>query len=211
MISRRIFCTSLLLLACVMPLYDAQADDKEVIANVVQGRKLVARLDADVTGDGVPDVVLVTSDEGRMEFVVSVLRRRNNDKTADGRGTLPPSLDGVDSLQVEMTPLGPPTVKGVKGILVVESLTGGATVRTAATYRYRFDAEEGRMRLLGLDAERKSTTHAIKLSWNLVTGAQIVRRGDGPELKRTEKSSPIYMSLTPNPEELLDRAAAAKR
>jgi hypothetical protein len=208
---KKIAVAAFLALTCVVPPPAAQANDKEVIANHLKGVTLVARLDADVTGDGVADVVLVTSDDARMEFLVTVLRRRHNDRTADGKALLAAELHGVDSLQVEMTPLGPPTVKGVKGILVIESLTGGMSLRTAATYRYRFDAEEGRMRLIGLDAERKSSTHSVKLSWNVLTGTQIVRRGDGPEFKRTEKAHPIYMSLTPSPEELLDRAEKAKR
>jgi hypothetical protein len=189
----------------------ARASDEDAIQQHLQGRRLVSRMSGDVTGDRIADVVLVLSDERRMEFVVTVLRRRHGDKTADGKAPLPPGLDGVDSLQVEMTPLGPPTVKAVKGILIVESLTGGMSVRTAATYRYRFDAEEGRMRLIGLDAERKSSTHSAKLSWNLLTGAQIVKRGDGPDLRRTEKPDPIYMSLTPDPEKALEQAIGKAR
>ena len=186
------------------------------IAALLDGRRFVSRLDADVTGDGVADTIVVTAHDPRFEAIVTVLMRFNG-KPVVGTGVLK-GVQGIDSLTVELSPHGPPTVKVVKNVLIVESLVGGATVRTASTYRYRFDAEEGRMRLIGLDAERTSTTFGIKLSWNVLTGTLIVRRGDregaairyGPETRSTDKQTPIYMSLTPNPEELLDRALNAK-
>lgn len=182
----------------------------------VDNRRLVSRLNADISGDGVPDTIFVAADDARFNVTATVLMRLHG-KPVTGKGPME-GLEGIDSLQLELTPLGPPAVKVTKGVLIIESLTGGNTVRTAATYRYRFDADEGRMRLIGLDAERTSTTFGIKLSWNVLTGTHIVRRGDregqtvryGPEFRTTHKTGPIYMSLTPNPEELLDRALGAR-
>jgi hypothetical protein len=92
-------------------------------------------------------------------------------------------------------------------------------VSTAATYRYRLDAEEGRMRLIGLDAERTASTLAVRLSWNVLTGTRLVRWGRrdqqafiyDPETRSTSAPEKIYMSSTPNPEDLLDKLVRARR
>ena len=61
----------------------------------------------------------------------------------------------------------------------------GMSVRTAATYRYRFDAEEGRMRLIGLDAEKTGTirqgVRALSAMWQTTVPwcAVIVRNSFG--------------------------------
>ena len=208
----------LLLAACGGLQAAAQASSNADIAEFVPGnRRVVSRLNADITGDGVPDTIVVAADDDRFEATVTVLMRRHG-KTLTGKGRME-GLAAIDSLQVELSPLGPPTVRVTKDVLIVESLVGGTTVRTATTYRYRFDGEEGRMRLIGLDAERTSTTAGIKLSWNVLTGAHVVRRGNregttiryGAETRTTAKSTPIYMSLTPNPEELLDRVLSEKK
>ena len=179
------------------------------IRGFLDGRKVVSRLDADVTGDGVADVVFVAASDS--EYTVTVLMRLHG-KTVDGKGQMK-GLQGVDSLQIEVTPHGPPTVAVRKDVLIVESMTGGSSVRTTAIYRYRFDAEEGRMRLIGLDAERTSSTAGVKMSWNTLNGTRIVQRSTvdakgfrfGPETRSTHKAGTIYMSLTPNPEDLLDK------
>ena len=215
---RRCIGSLLLLAACGGLQVAEQANSNADIAEFVPGnRRVVSRLNADITGDGVPDTIVVAADGDRFEATVTVLMRQHG-KTLTGKGRME-GLAAIDSLQVELSPLGPPTVRVTKDVLIVESLVGGTTVRTAATYRYRFDADEGRMRLIGLDAERTSTTAGIKLSWNVLTGTHIVRRGNregttlryGPESRTTNKPGAIYMSLTPNPEDLLDRALGEKK
>ena len=206
-------CSALLLAACGGLQAAEKAGGNADIAQFIKDNgRFVSRLNADVTGDGVADTIVVTADDKRFENKVTVMmqpRRRP--------GTVE-ELEAVDSLQLELTPLGPPAVKVVKGVLVIENLAGGSTVRTAATYRYRFDAEEGRMRLIGLDAERTSSTSVVKFSWNALNGARIVRSGMregeniryGPESKTTYKPGAVYMSLTPTPDELIDAALGAK-
>jgi hypothetical protein len=182
----------------------------EIREFVPAGRKVIARLDADVNRDGVPDVVFVAASDS--EHTVTVLMRLHG-KTVDGKGQMK-GLQGIDSLQIEVTPHGPPTVSVRKDVLIIESMTGGSSVRTTAIYRYRFEPDEGRMRLIGLDAERTSSTAGIKMSWNTLNGTRIVQRSKvdsqgfrfGPESKSIEKAGgPIYMSLTPNPEDILDK------
>jgi hypothetical protein len=213
---RHWICFALLAGACSGTHAAERAGENADIARFVpESKHLVSRLNTDISGDGVPDTIIVTA--GDSEATVTVLLRLHG-KTVDGKGRIE-GLEGIDSLQVELTPLGPPTVSVRNGVLIIESLTGGSFVRTAATYRYRLDGEEGRMRLIGLDAERKSGTHWVKLSWNALTGARTIRqaRGDapsvryGPEARATRKTHPIYMSLTPAPDELLDQALGEEK
>lgn len=200
-----------LLAACAgAPAAEEKSGNADIAPFVPDNRRLVSRLDADISGDGVPDTIFVAT--GEFEATVTVLLRLHG-KTLDGKGRMS-GLEGIDSLQVELTPFGPPKVSVRNGVLVIESLTGGNFVRTAAVYRYRMDGEEGRMRLIGMDVERKSSTHWARLSWNALTGARTIRqaKGDGPPLaygpesRSTHKSEPIYMSLTPGPDPLLDSA-----
>ena len=180
------------------------------------GDRFVSRLNEDVTGDGVPDAIIVTANDKAFKATVTVLMRLHGKPVV---GTRPmEGFQGVDALTVDLSPYGPPTLKVVKGVLIVDSIVGGNTVRTAATYRYRFDADEGRMRLIGLDAERTSTTFGIRLSWNALTGTHVVRQGMregttvryGRETRTTYKPGTVYMSLEPTPDELLDRALGEK-
>ena len=208
--------TALLLAACGCLQAADRSGDHANIAAYLDGRRFVSRLDADVTGDGVPDAIFVAADDRNFTATVTVLMRMHG-KPVTGKGIME-GFQGIDSLTVELSPFGPPTLRVVKGVLIIDSLVGGSTVRTASTYRYRFDADEGRMRLIGLDAERTSTTFGIKLSWNAFTGAHVARRGPregttvryGPESRTTYKPGTIYMSLTPAPDELLDRTPGQK-
>ena len=212
MIMRRITVTALLLALCA-PLHagDSTVESKDIAGFVPGGTRVVSRLDADVTGDGVNDAAFVSINEKDFEATVTVLMRLHG-KTVTGKGSMS-GFQPVDSLKLDLSPHGPPTLTVRNGVLIVESIVGGNTVRTATTYRYRFDAEEGRMRLIGIDAERTATTNAIKLSWNLLTGAQLVRRGKrdpaafiyGPESKSVQKSDKVYMSATPSPDDLIDK------
>ena len=182
------------------------------IAQFVPAKQRVAsRIDADITGDGVADTIFVTLNEADFEATVTVLMKLHG-KPLTGQGRME-GFQSVDSLKLDLTPHGPPTLAVKNNVLVVESVTGGNTVRTAATYRYRFDADEGRMRLIGIDAERTASTNAIKLSWNLLTGARMVRRGKrdpavfiyGPETKSVQKSEKVWMSSGPSADDLIDQ------
>jgi hypothetical protein len=202
-----------LLLALGAPLHagDSAVESKDIAGFVPGGFRVISRLDTDVTGDGVADAAFVSINEKEFEATVTVLMRLHG-KPLTGKGQMS-GFQPVDTLKLDLTPHGPPTLAFRNGVLVVESATGGNTVRTAATYRYRFDADEGRMRLIGIDAERTATTNAIKLSWNLLTGAHLVRRGKrdpavftyGPESKSVQKSEKVYMSATPSPDDLIDK------
>lgn len=173
--------------------------------------RIEARLNGDFNGDGLVDTAYVGGNDDKRLLKVML-----GYKDELEWGTTP-----AGEAELETTPLGAAALSLKKNVLIVEDLTGGTTA-IATTYRYRYDAQTRRMRLIGLDAERYSRTNShdsLKFSWNLLTGARIVQvghvndsgQGDeayryGPERKLAAKSSPVYMEDAPNPDELLDAA-----
>jgi len=186
----------------------AVPDDAVLLKDLPAGSEMEARLDADIDGDGIADVAFVGGIEDTRWLVVRMGRR--------GGGFEPDSIDrNLDH------PLGPASLAVKKHVLLVDDLTGGTTA-TATTYRYRWDQAAKRMRLIGLDAERYSRTNShdsLKISWNLLTGAHEVVRGmlnehpqgdDDAAYRYTkpdrtvQKSNPVYLEDTPNPDDLID-------
>ena len=164
-------------------------------------QRVLSRVDADINGDGAADAIFVALNEADFEATVVVLKREG------------PGFKPLDSLKLEVSPHGPPTVAVKNNIVIVEHVFGGNSMQTASTYRYRFDPEQNRMRLIGIDAERTDQSSGIKLSWNLITGARTVRRGKpdpavviyGPETKSVQKADKYWMSTTPVADELVDK------
>lgn len=191
------------------------ADNTDIAEFITDGMRVESRIDVDLTGEGLPDVVFLAAGDESRKLVV--LARYEVDAAADRKAY--EGLEAIDSLDLETTPLGSATISVKKGVLKLDDLTGGTTA-TQATYRYRFDPDEDRMRLIGIDAERYSRTNshgAARLSWNLLTGAHLVQeseldasgKGDGayrfrPEVKSVRKTPPVYMAETPKPDELID-------
>ena len=188
---------------------------------VPEGMQLQAQLAADFTGDGRPDLAFVAgNDETRVLQVLARFRVA----AAPGQAAYE-DLEPIDSMSLEVTPLGTASLSARKGVLIVEDLVGGTTA-TAATYRFRFDPAEDRMRLIGIDAERYSRTNShggIQLSWNLLNGAHIVQssrleeaptddtgmyRFDKPQ-RTVQKTGKVFMDQTPNPDNLIDNEIAA--
>ncbi|MET0654434.1 MAG: hypothetical protein ABWY94_02525 [Pseudoxanthomonas sp.] len=173
------------------------------------GMELETRLDADLNGDRLTDIAFVARNEDRrvLGVLLGYLAEVDMGHTPNGKAEL------------AIGALGPASLTAPKGVLVVEDLTGGTTA-TAATYRYRYDGKQERMRLIGLDAQRYSRTNShdsLKLSWNLLDGTHIVERGalnrsgqgdeayfySAPE-KTMHKTQPVWMENTPNPDDLID-------
>lgn len=177
------------------------------------GAKMETRVDGDFNGDGETDTAFVwRSEEGVEEsrgLRVGVAYRNEFDMGHDPAG----------ELSLEPFPLGPASLSVRKGVLIVEDLTGGTTA-TQSTRRYRYDAKQRKMRLIGIDAERYSRTNShgtVKISWNLLDGTHIVERGEPntdpksdvalvyakPE-RTVRKSPPVWMEGTTDPDALLD-------
>ena len=186
----------------------AVPDDAVLLKDLPAGSSMESRLDADIDGDGIPDIAFVGGIDDTRWLVVKIGRK--------GGGFESASIDrGLDH------PLGPASLSVKKNVLLVDDLTGGTTA-TATTYRYRWDPATKRMRLIGLDAERYSRTNShdsLKISWNLLTGAHEMVRGilnenpvsdDDAAYRYTKpertvrKSNAVYMEDTPNPDDLID-------
>lgn len=188
---------------------------------VPEGMQLQAELSADFTGDGKPDLAFVAGDDDKR--VLQVLAAYRVD-AAPGQAAYE-DFEPIDAMTLEATPLGPASLSVRKGVLIVEDMVGGTTA-TAATYRYRFDPAEDRMRLIGIDAERYSRTNShggIQLSWNLLNGAHIVQssrleeaptedsgmyRFSRPQ-RTVQEIEKVFMDQTPNPDNLIDNEIAA--
>lgn len=190
--------------------------DRELLPDLPDGAHLETRRDGDINGDGIPDVAFVGGSETERWLVVKIGYKDELDW-----GFEPVSVNK----QLDSYPLGAASLSVKKNVLVVEDLTGGTTA-TNAVYRYRWDPQPKRMRLIGLDAERYSRTNAhdsFKVSWNLLTGAHETVRGilnEHPKgdddaayfpqrpVRSVRKSKPVYMEDTPNPDELIDAEIA---
>lgn len=176
--------------------------------------RIETRLDGDFNGDGLVDTAYVGGNDSKRLLRVMIGYKDEFDFGHSPAG----------EAELETTPLGAASLALRKNVLIVEDLAGGTTA-TATTYRYRYDAQTRRMRLIGLDAQRysRSNSHdSLKFSWNLLTGARILQvghvndsgQGDEayryrPERKLASKSAPVYMEETPNPDALLDAEQGA--
>lgn len=197
----------------------AAPTDQGIARFLPEGMQLQGRLDADLTGDGRDDLALLAGNDDARALVV--LARLAVPGQADHE-----DFEPIDQLTLEVTPLGPGHLSVRKGVLILEDLVGGTTA-TAATYRYRFDPDEDRMRLIGLDAERYSRTNShggTKLSWNLLNGAHVIQQShlveggsddDGAyrysQPQRTvQEVVKVFMDQTPNPDDLIDNELAAQ-
>lgn len=165
------------------------------------------RLDADVNGDGIRDVIAVGSDGDNRLLVVLASSVK---KSAV-------SYRPLGQMAMDPSPVGSARLAADNGILVVEDLTGG-TSAIASLYRFRYDAAAKRMRLIGDDVELYSRTWAhggIKISTNRLTGRQIrtelklAGRGESaaymPQkpVTATIARKPLYMEQAPNPAKTL--------
>lgn len=195
----------------------AAPTDQGIARFLPEGMQLQARLDADLTGDGRDDLALLAgNDDARALVVLARLAAPGGDE----------EFEPIDQLTLEVTPLGPGHLSMRKGVLILEDLVGGTTA-TAATYRYRFDPDEDRMRLIGLDAERYSRTNShggTRLSWNLLNGAQVLQQSQPVEggadddgayrysqpQRTVQKVVKVFMDQTPNPDDLIDNELAAQ-
>ncbi len=171
---------------------------------------VVMRVDGDLTGDGVLDTVIGRSDDHQQAYEFTVLYQLHG-KALQGDGLMQ-GLDSIDGLQLQYGGMGLPELSIKNKVLVVKHMVGGSQERTETTYRYRFDGDESRMRLIGMDVERGSNSGAAKLSWNVLTGARTLRTGTvgryGPEIRMKVKPEMIHMDKTPDAEELLEAVLA---
>ncbi len=176
---------------------------EEMAMYLPDGGTLEVRLDEDVTGDGVRDVVFVgRNDEVRVLKVMSGYVDEFNT-----------GHDPIGEMRMGDAPLGSASLSVKKGVLIVEDLDGGTTA-IQSLYRFRFDRKENRMRLIGDDVSLYSRTNAhdsTSISTNRLTGEQVVTRSvvgedgytDQPPVKKKVGTAPIWMEDAPLPEKTL--------
>ena len=176
------------------------------------GGEVETRLDADFNGDGHVDSAAVMRDE---EHEVRSLQVAIGYVDEGGMGH-----DPIDGVALEPYALAPASLSVRRNVLIVEELTGGTTA-ISSTYRYRYDPDEHRMRLIGDDVTLYSRTNnhgSLEISTNRLTGQRIRREmklnedpaeGDDaaylpqPEVRETVDRTPIYMAESPTPAETL--------
>lgn len=195
------------------PEVPAMSDD-EIAATLQAGEAVETRVDGDLNGDGDIDTAWIARGEDKRVLHVRLAARGEFDLYREPAG----------SFELDAYPLGPAELTVSKGILVVKDLTGGTTA-IAATYRFRGEKAQPKMRLIGLDATLYSRTYAhdgAEMSWNVLTGdviattMKLVGSGDNATydksaVKRFRRPvKPWYMEDTPSAEETLDMAMKGK-
>lgn len=171
------------------------------------GATVETRLNADVNGDGLSDVVAVGRTEEKR-----VLRVMLAYVTQTDLGYRP-----VGEAEMDIDPLGSADLSFARGVLLVKDLTGG-TSAVSSTYRYRFDPQKDRMRLIGDDVTYYSRTNShgsLDISTNRLTGLRIETRSavntgrgnaaliPGKPVRRTVPTRPVFMEEAPLPSETL--------
>jgi hypothetical protein len=182
--------------------------DQDLNESIDMGEEIESRVFGDINMDGFPDAAYIVFSPDRRELFVL--------GSNPGNAELPYSLIGKTELMVY--PLGPADMSiSDKGVLTVEDLTGG-TSAMQSIFKYRWDKEKLRLRLIGLDATYYSRTWAHggwEMSWNLLTHkmitAELELQGEDKDVsernyeKKFEQtfewlSNPIWIEDTPDPE-----------
>ncbi|NIJ36152.1 hypothetical protein FHR22_000801 [Sphingopyxis panaciterrae] len=188
--------------------------DQFLLDQLELGEEIEGRADGDLNGDGDTDTVFVVAspDERHLYVVLSYRGEVDIGHQPGGDFKLAPDALGAAELSI------------AKGVLTVKDLTGGTTA-LSATYRYRADKVQPKMRLIGLDATVYSRTYAHdgnEMSWNLLTGdvetKTLKLSGEGEDASYDDAfvtrfkrpSKPVYMADTPDPEEQLVAFTKAK-
>lgn len=176
---------------------------EDLVSYLPEGAVIETRLDEDVTGDGLRDLVFVARND---ELRVLKVMAAHADEFNMG-------YEPIGEMRMGDAPLGSASLSMKKGVLIVEDLDGG-TGAIQSLYRFRFDRKANRMRLIGDDVSLYSRTNAhdsTSISTNRLTGLQIVKRSvvgedgytDQPEQKTQVSTAPVWMEDAPLPAKTL--------
>lgn len=176
------------------------------------GGRIETRLDADLDGDGLVDCAAVIRDDDAETRKLVVL--------IGFRGDFDQGHAQAGEMAMDPYPLGAASLSVKKGVLIVEDLTGG-TSAISSTWRFRYDRDAQRMRLIGDDVSYYSRTNvhdAVEVSTNRLTGQrtrQVLALNvdpapdddaaylPQPETRETVDRDPIWMEDAPSPEDTL--------
>lgn len=188
--------------------------DDEIRADLKPGEEVEGRVDGDLNGDGDIDTAYIVRGEDTRSLHVQFAARGEFDLYHQPAG----------SVALDAYPLGAADMTISKGVLIVKDLTGGTTA-ISATYRYRGDKAQPKMRLIGLDATLYSRTWAhggSEMSWNVLTGdviataLKLVGSGENasyakqPPKRFKRPAKAYYLEDTPDAEETLGMAMKGK-
>ncbi|MFM5908349.1 MAG: hypothetical protein ACKOPO_12325 [Novosphingobium sp.] len=181
----------------------AAPGEASIAKSLPVGAQVETRLDADVTGDGLADVIVVFgSGEARQLRVLA----------AGPRG-----FERIGQTAMDPSPIGSAELRVARGVLIVEDMSGGTTA-TASLFRWRYDPAVRKMRLIGDDVSLYSRTWAhdgLDISTNRITGQRVTTRqllrgrndsaGYVPSkpVRKTVSRDPVYMGSEPTPDQTL--------
>lgn len=167
--------------------------DGNVEAHLPEGAVVTRRIDHDLDGDGLTDVVVLSEAEDDRRVIV--LRAFNNEAEA--------GFELPDQLELDPVPVDGTALRVERKVLVVEEITGG-TVHAEVRWRFRWDATLGAMRLIGDDLRSPATAarSAVSVSTNRLTGRQVWTI-DGATREARVDAAPIRMADVPDPFEVL--------
>lgn len=166
---------------------------------VPEGWRAETQVEADFNADGRTDIAMVLRNDDERWLLVAV---------GEGKGLRRIGLGELDPF-----PLGEASLEEKKGVLLVTDLTGGTTA-IQSTYRYRYEAATGRMRLIGDDVALYSRTNAhggVEVSTNRLTGVRLTQastldepHGEYRFGKKQQTSVPkdkLYLETAPAPKD----------
>lgn len=194
----------------------APAPAAEVLNLLPDGARIETRVDGDLNGDGDADTaVLWRSDAHGKERGLSVIVADEYEAKL--------GWSSIGGVKLDPSPVRRGSLSISKGVLVFKDstkdpMTYDDTTVTASTRRYRHDAGQGKMRLIGIDAQRNRPTNAsdtAKISWNLLNGVFILERGmpnakggavvyAKPERSVRKLPKPVWLEETLDPDMLID-------
>ena len=192
---------------------DALTEARQLAALPANGI-LEVSLAADIDGDGHADAAILGGTPAQRRLVVWFGTPDGHEAPVSAPLGAPNSNTGA-SLDTD------------KGELVVLDATGD-DAETKTIYRFRREPGIAGMRLASIETERYSGREAVRLAWNLLSGAhefargELVESADGDESvpryvnprRSRRESPPVDMASTPLPDALIDaelRAPAASR
>lgn len=166
---------------------------------VPEGWRAETQLEADFDADGRTDIAMVVRNDDERWLLVAL---------GEGKG-----LHRIGLGELDPYPLGEASLEAKKGVLNITDLTGGTTA-IQSTYRYRYEKESGRMRLIGDDVALYSRTNAhggVEVSTNRLTGVRLTQKStlDEPQGeyrfgKQEQTRVPrdrLYLETAPRPED----------
>jgi hypothetical protein len=194
----------------------AYLDEAQVLRALPTGSSIDVRFDADLDGDGLMDLAVVGGTGQDRKLVVWL-------GIADGHQAPLFATLAIPGL------LQQSNLDKDDGTLLVMDATGDEdAAQTRTIYRYRRMPGAASLQLVSLEAERYQGKNAVRLAWNLQTGAHEFARGSlvpsvedaevlvphYPAPRRSQRDTkPLDIAQTPLPDALIDaelRAATGR-